>query len=48
MVDHSSPHRHIAITFGSVTFQVHDRTAHASAVGILTRTATLATAVFGP
>ena len=39
---------HVAISIGSVTFQVHDQTAYRSSLGILTRTATLAGAVFGP
>ena len=39
---------HVAISIGTLTFQVHDQTAYRSALGILTRTATLAHAVFGP
>jgi len=39
---------HVAITIGSVTFQVLDQTAYRATLGILTRTATLAEAVFGP
>jgi hypothetical protein len=39
---------HVGISIGTVTFQVHDQTAYRSALGILTRTAILAEAVFGP
>jgi hypothetical protein len=39
---------HVAISIGSITFQVLDQTAYRSALGILTRTATLAEVVFGP
>ena len=39
---------HVAVGYGSVTFQVLDQTAYASTLGILGRTATLAAAVFGP
>jgi hypothetical protein len=39
---------HVAISIGSITFQVLDQTAYRSSLGILTRTATLAEVVFGP
>lgn len=39
---------HVAISIGSLTFQVHDQTAYRSTLGIFTRTTTLAAAVFGP
>lgn len=39
---------HVAISIGGITFQVADRTAYTTALGILARTATLADAVFTP
>ncbi len=39
---------HVAISIGSITFQVLDQTAYRSTLGILTRTLTLAEVVFGP
>lgn len=39
---------HVAISIGTITFQDHDQTAYRSALGILTRTAEHAQAVFGP